>query len=79
MNRKDSPSRGDVDVPSPSFHSALRAHGSSMKPVVVEGNTASSIAMCPCRTRVYARFSNAVGVPKCSVRVTLFDEGERVM
>jgi hypothetical protein len=45
-----------------------------MKPVVVEGNTASSIAICPCRTRVYARFSNAVGVPKCSVRVTLFDE-----
>jgi hypothetical protein len=36
-----------------------------MKPVVPQGKTAVSIAICPCRTRVNARFSSGVGVPKC--------------
>jgi hypothetical protein len=39
-------------------------------PVVPVGNTAVSIAMCPWSTRVNARFSSGVGVPKCHVRVT---------
>lgn len=36
-----------------------------MKPVVPQGKTAVSIAICPCRTRVKARFSSGLGVPKC--------------
>jgi len=36
-----------------------------MKPVVPLGKTAVSIAMWPCRTRVKARFSSGLGVPKC--------------
>lgn len=36
-----------------------------MKPVVPQGKTAVSIAICPCRTRVKACFSSGVGVPKC--------------
>ena len=36
-----------------------------MKPVVPQGKTAVSIAMCPCSTRVKARISSGFGVPKC--------------
>lgn len=69
------------NAPRPSFHSGLRAHESltgfrqlmsrkrvqpySMNPVVPQGKTAVSIAIWPCRTRVKARFSSGVGVPKC--------------
>ena len=36
-----------------------------MNPVVPQGKIAVSIAICPCRTRVKARFSSGFGVPKC--------------
>lgn len=39
-------------------------------PVVPFGNTAASMAICPCNTRVKERRCSAVGVPKCRVRVT---------
>ena len=39
-------------------------------PVVPFGNTALSMAICPCNTRVKERRCSAVGVPKCRVRVT---------
>jgi len=39
-------------------------------PEVPFGNTAVSMAICPCSTRVKERRCSAVGVPKCRVRVT---------
>ena len=44
--------------------------GTNDVPEVPLGNTAVSIAICPCSTRVKARRWSGVGVPKCSVRVT---------
>ena len=44
--------------------------GTSYTPEVPLGNTAVSIAICPCSTRVKARRCPSVGVPKCKVRVT---------
>ena len=64
-------------LPSPSSQSGLRAKGSRRYPVVPFGNTARSIAMWPWSTRVNARFSSGVGVPKCCVKIELGYEGER--
>ena len=45
------------------IHFGTQAHS----PEVPFGNIATSIAIWPCSTRVNARFSSAVGTPKCYV------------